>query len=565
MALAAIVAFPRRAWAAWAGVLLGAFATQLTRDAGVVTGLGVALSQALAVGVGGWFLTRVAHFAPAMDRLRDVIAFVVVMLGVPSISVTLGLMVMAAGGAAPTGAFGEIWTTLWAWELLWLLVVFPFVTAWTSRSQMRWEGARRVEMLLMLALLVPLAHATMTNAATPDAVQYQTHRASVVLLIWAALRFGPRETALVLFVITVEALAGATRGVGPFIVGSPAHHVALIEMFVAFIGVTAYAVTAAMCQRRIAEQQLLAAHHELEQRVLDRTAELEAANAELRLTTAAMAEKNQELESFVHNVSHDLRAPIHNLRGFCGELTLASEALAEVARDPELPVGVAERLRLVIAEDVVTSLNYVASSADRLQRLVDALIRLSRHGRHPMHVEPVDARAVVAAATEGLRGTIGERGATIEVGELPWVLGDAAALERVLANVVGNALAYLDPTRPGRIEIGATLIDVPDPVHGRDAGMVRMWVRDNGRGIPAREHAKLFQVFQRFHPTVAPGEGIGLAIVKRIIERSGGRVWAESEEGVGSTFCWTLPAFAPTAESRAPRDATGGAHEAGRT
>jgi signal transduction histidine kinase len=360
----------------------------------------------------------------------------------------------------------------------------------------------------------------------------------VPLIIWAALRFGPRETSLTMLIVTIEALAGAIRGEGPFATGTRAHHVTLVELFVGFIAPTALAVTAGMCQRRRAERELQAAHRTLELRVEERTRELLHANAELRARSQAMAEKNDELESFVHNVSHDLRAPLHNLRGFCDELALACDGLGEVARDPRLPAEASLRIGSIVREDVAPSLQFVQTSAARLQRLVDALTQLSRQGRAPLAKGPVDLQAVLEATRDILRTPITTRGATLTLGPLPTIQGDATALERVFTNLVGNALAYLDPARVGQIAVGASPPDDPD---GRDAGMVHVWVRDNGRGIPTRDQAKVFQVFQRFHPDAAPGEGIGLAIVKRIVERHGGRVWATSEEGVGSVFHLTLP------------------------
>jgi signal transduction histidine kinase len=105
----------------------------------------------------------------------------------------------------------------------------------------------------------------------------------------------------------------------------------------------------------------------------------------------------------------------------------------------------------------------------------------------------------------------------------------------VFSNLIGNSVKYLKPGRPGHIEIGGER-------EGREA---HCWVRDNGAGLPASAKTRLFQVFQRFHPDLAPGEGMGLAIVRRVVERHGGRIWAEGEEGVGSTFHFTLPCGAP--------------------
>ena len=127
------------------------------------------------------------------------------------------------------------------------------------------------------------------------------------------------------------------------------------------------------------------------------------------------------------------------------------------------------------------------------------------------------------------------------------VWGDPTALEQVFANLIGNAVNYLDPPREGRIEIGTT--PAPPGVHS----LRIFYVRDNGLGIPAVALPRLFNAFQRLHGNVAAGEGIGLALVRRVVERHGGRVWAESREGVGTTFYLSLP----EAEARIAQQAVG--------
>ena len=119
----------------------------------------------------------------------------------------------------------------------------------------------------------------------------------------------------------------------------------------------------------------------------------------------------------------------------------------------------------------------------------------------------------------------------MKVGYLPSVNADMTALGQVFSNLIGNSLKYRSPERPLQVEIGGQLED----------GLVHYWVRDNGLGIPETSKARLFQVFQRFHPQRAQGDGMGLAIVHRIVERHGGKIWAESREGEGTTFRFSLP------------------------
>jgi signal transduction histidine kinase len=127
---------------------------------------------------------------------------------------------------------------------------------------------------------------------------------------------------------------------------------------------------------------------------------------------------------------------------------------------------------------------------------------------------------------------------------MPCALGDSTAIEQIFANLIGNALVYLEPSRPGVLEIGC----LPAGAAGVPEGYRAYYVKDNGLGIAEAHRARIFQVFQRAHPHIGTGEGIGLAIVQRIAERHRGRVWVDSAMGTGSTFYFTLP-FAPNTSS----------------
>ena len=172
----------------------------------------------------------------------------------------------------------------------------------------------------------------------------------------------------------------------------------------------------------------------------------------------------------------------------------------------------------------------------KFQRLIDTLLLLSRTGRQELRFEEADVRAIVDSTIASLRQMIQGRGAEVVVEALPSLRGDITALGQVFSNLISNALKYSKPGRPARIVVGGEISN----------GLAHYWVRDNGAGIPASAQRRLFQVFQRFHPDLASGDGMGLAIVKRVVEHHGGRVWAESEEGVGTTFHIELPAQCDT-------------------
>lgn len=265
----------------------------------------------------------------------------------------------------------------------------------------------------------------------------------------------------------------------------------------------------------------------LEARVRERTVELEAANRDL-------AQKNSENEMFVYSVSHDLRSPLVNLQGFSKELEKGSAALSAAITEEGVPSSVRDRCRTILDGKMAKSVGFIQAAVLRLSGIIDALLRLSRAGRVEYRWEVVDVAGAAARVVSAAQGTIAERRAVVRVGPVPPAWGDRAAVEQLLGNLIGNALKYLDPTRPGEVEVGCVPAVPP--------GTRTYYVRDNGLGIPVAHQARIFQAFQRAHPEVGTGEGLGLAIVARIAERHRGRVWVESAPGTGSTFFVSLPA-----------------------
>jgi signal transduction histidine kinase len=264
-------------------------------------------------------------------------------------------------------------------------------------------------------------------------------------------------------------------------------------------------------------------------------ADLERRAAELARINETLHQQTQENEMFIYSVSHDLRAPLVNLQGFSKELIRACDELRDAVRGSSLAIGTRERIERIVDEDIAEALHYLQTAVLRASHIIDALLRLSRVGRVEYRRQKVQVRDLVQRVVDAMQGSIRARRARVTVGELPAVWGDPTALEQIFANLVGNAVNYLDPAREGRIEIGTT--PAPPGVHS----LRIFYVRDNGLGIPAIALPRLFTAFQRLHGNATTGEGIGLALVRRMVERHGGRVWAESKEGVGTTFYLSLP------------------------
>ncbi|RFU48038.1 ATP-binding protein [Paraburkholderia sp. DHOC27] len=268
---------------------------------------------------------------------------------------------------------------------------------------------------------------------------------------------------------------------------------------------------------------------------------------ELARINETLRQQTQENEMFVYSVSHDLRAPLVNLQGFSKELIHACDDLRLAVRESSLAPAGRQHIERVVDEDIGEALHYLQTAVLRASHIIDALLRLSRVGHVEYRRQQVQVRDIVQRVIDAMQASIRERHARVVVRDLPSVWGDPTALEQVFANLIGNAVNYLDPQREGRIEIGTT----PAPPGVQSLRI--FYVKDNGLGIPAIALPRLFSAFQRLHGNVVAGEGIGLALVRRVVERHGGRVWAESEEGAGTTFYVSLP----EADSRTPRREAG--------
>ncbi|HWI40652.1 MAG TPA: ATP-binding protein, partial [Verrucomicrobiae bacterium] len=239
---------------------------------------------------------------------------------------------------------------------------------------------------------------------------------------------------------------------------------------------------------------------------------------------------NGELRSFSYIVSHDLRAPLVNIRGFSGELRFATKELAALV--PQLPHPQRDVLERTLQGEVAEALEFIESSVTRMDNLINAILRFSRIGRRELKPGTVDAGTVVREVLKSLSHRIERGGTRVQVGELPAVTSDPTAFEQVMGNLLDNAVKYLDPSRPGVITVTAE----------QGEGEVVFRVADNGRGIAEADLEKVFEIFRRAGRQDVPGEGMGLAYVKALVRRQGGRIWVESVPEQGSVFSFSVPA-----------------------
>jgi signal transduction histidine kinase len=258
---------------------------------------------------------------------------------------------------------------------------------------------------------------------------------------------------------------------------------------------------------------------------------LEATVAE---RTAEFKRANEEIQRFAYIVSHDLRSPLVNVMGFTSELDAALKPLNDMLDKTEelAPSAVNEEARQAIKVDLPESIGFIRSSTAKMDRLINAILRLSREGRRVISPEKIDMGAMLDGVAGAVRHQASARGAEVRIeGRIPDVVSDRLAIEQILSNLVENAVKYLSKDRPGLIV-----------VRGKEQGdHVIYEVQDNGRGIDPKDHERVFDLFRRSGVQDQPGEGIGLAHVRAVAYRLGGLITCESALDQGATFRLSLP------------------------
>ena len=583
----------------WPGIALGAFLLNWTAGVPFEGAAGIAVGNTLEAVTAAWLLHRVAGFRPALERLRDVLVFVTLAaLASTTLSATLGVTSLWASGVVDRSAVGSLWLVWWSGDALGDLLVAPLLLTWAHAG---WPRGRWPEAGALVVALVLLTTLLLRNPLTYVYAVFP-------VVVWAAVRLGPRGAATATALIASLTIWHTLRGLGPFVGSTPTGNLALLQTFITLFSVTGLVLAAVTSERSAAEQ----AAHEGEERFRllvdsvqdyaiirldpagrvvswsvgaerikgypaqeilgrefscfytpeDATAGKPAANlreaaergrceiqgwrvrkdgshfwadavltairdrdgalvgfakvtrdlTERKQAQESLARTNAELEGFSYSVSHDLRSPLRAIDGYARVLLEDYAAALD-----------AEGQRL---------LNAVRDNAKRMGQLIDSLLRFSRLGRQALKLQPIDMTGLARAALEDLRQVPGDGHPEVSLQDLPPAVGDRTLLQQVLANLLSNAFKF-SRTRPRpRVEIAARL-------EGTEAVY---FVRDNGVGFDMAYADKLFQVFNRLHGTNEfEGTGVGLALVQRIVERHGGRVWAEGAVNEGATFYFTLP------------------------
>jgi signal transduction histidine kinase len=308
-------------------------------------------------------------------------------------------------------------------------------------------------------------------------------------------------------------------------------------LVVALAVISIFLVRRSTAARDKAEEDLRNSNSNLEAAVNERTADLQDAN--------------EEIQRFAYIVSHDLRSPLVNIMGFTSELeqlrsaiftrvsqlskgTGASDTPAQaqpVAVD-EIPLDEPDRQ---LAQEYSEAIGFIKSSIGKMDRLISAILNLTREGRRQFHPVKIETRELIEGIVSTVAHQAYEANAQIRIEPLPDIVSDRLSLEQIFSNLIDNALKYLKPGVPGDITIRGS----------NKMGFAVFEIADNGRGIDPKDHQRIFDLFRRAGKQDKPGQGIGLAHVRALVRRMGGTMSVKSELDQGSKFTVTLPAFMP--------------------
>ena len=242
--------------------------------------------------------------------------------------------------------------------------------------------------------------------------------------------------------------------------------------------------------------------------------------------------KNKELQSIVYVASHDLKSPLVNLQGFSGELEKNCQQLETLLESEEMPEALKNQLHPILHEEIPESLQFIQKSTMKMGTLLKGLLRISRVGTVELSIVVLDMDLMLKAVLGAMEYQIQQKDVSVTLEKLPRCLGDGGQIDQVFTNLIDNALKYMDPARKGVLKISGKV----------ENGMSIYCVQDNGIGIDPQHAKKVFELFHRLNPQEpVEGEGLGLTIISRILDRNNGKIRMESEPDKGSSFFVALP------------------------
>ena len=616
IALAALLLLGRGAWPA---VAVGAFVVNVTTAGSVATSLGIALGNTLEGLLGAWLVERMAGGLRAFDRPRDVFALAAAVVPGAIVSASVGVASLAIAGYARTVDLDTIWLTWALGDVAGALLVAPPIVLWatTDGERARGEGDTRrahlIELAALLTVVVALATVIWGGLAPAELSRYPLAFVAIPPLLWAAFRFGRREAATVLLLLAAIAVYGTLRGFGPFSPLPPRHALVVLQGFMATMALMTLVVASlawsrereiSLLQTIIDRIPVMITMYEPDNRVLRLNREFE------RITGWSMEEARtvdlmercypdpvyrERVRAYMESLADGWRDLVMTTRG--GEQIETAWSNVRLPDDTRVGIGLdarerkraeAERERAHAqaeansrAKDeffamlghelrnplgaITTALHVIdvcgpldersgearaiiRRQVGQLVRLVDDLLDVTRlaTGKVSLSLRRIDLAAVARRAVEGVSAP--GRTVTCRAGAPVWIDADETRIEQILGNLLGNALKFTPAG--GRITVTVE-VDGPEAV---------LRVEDDGAGVPPDLLPRIFDLFVQGQTTLhrrEAGLGIGLTLVRRLVDLHRGRIEAASEgPGRGSAFTVRLPAARPPGDAAAPAPAT---------
>jgi signal transduction histidine kinase len=504
----AIAALLLRGYRLWPAVTLGALIANVWAGAPPGTAAGIALGNTLEAVVAVYALRQLPGFRASLERLVDVLAFIVLAAGLSTVvSATVGTASLRLSGVIAAGETAATWRTWWLGDMIGALVVAPLLLVWGTMQPGFPERRRVLETLALATTVITASLLIFTSPVAPGARAQQAYLLFPPL-IWAALRFGKRGAVTSTFAASVIAVSGTINGVGPFAEATLYQSLQGLQIFMGVITATFLLLGASISERR-------QAHHELA----------------LARETAESA--NRAKAEFLAVVSHELRTPLNAISGY-GEM---------------LAMGLSGPLTTQQQD----SISRIQRNAQHLLTLIEEVLSFARSEAGRLHFVTTSVRLRTALAElEPLVGAELQKRELRFLQEPPEsdlrVRADPEKLRQILLNLVGNAIKFTPPG--GQISVGAK----------RERDFARVWVSDTGVGIPPDKLKRVFEPFYQVEGGSTrryPGFGLGLAIALDFARAMDGDMSIRSSPGGGTTVSVVLPLAEPDGSPAVTIDGAG--------
>ncbi|HZI43019.1 MAG TPA: MASE1 domain-containing protein [Gemmatimonadaceae bacterium] len=479
----------------WPGILIGAVTANLIADAPISVALGIGVGNSLAAVVGAYLVRRVPRFSPSLETLNSAVALIVLAaLASPVISASIGVASLYVGNVIPAAKLQPTWRAWWIGDMVGVLLIAPLILVRSSAPRIRFRQ-RWFEAAALGAAAIDVSYMVFFSGAHRlPTLASPFHELDLLLavLIWAALRFGPRGAATITFVVSAIAVAGTALGFGPFARPQLSDSLFLLQTFMALVAATFLLLGATIAERA-------------------------ASDAEARKAREDATQANLAKSEFLAVMSHELRTPLNAIAGYSDLLATGvygplnekqTDAVEHIHRNEKQLLSVIEEVfGFVRAEKGEVSVQRENVQVADVFDAVEPLIEPEVHRKHVVLKRDVTPKLAVHA--------------------------DPKSLQQILVSLLSNASKYTDDG--GMITLGAE----------RQGTRVRIWVRDTGVGIPQEEIKRVFEPFfqaERGPTRRYSGVGLGLTIARDLARRMEGELTIASTVGRGTTASVVLPA-----------------------